>query len=95
MAELDLNEIRSRVDAIDEQLVSVLAARTQVIGEVVAFKRAQGGAIVDRAREEAMLLRIQTVAEAKGLDPRIAREVLRSVIDAFTLLEIEHLGDDS
>lgn len=41
-----------------------------------------------------MLEGIEQIAAAEGLDPRIARQVLRSVIDAFTLLEVEELGPD-
>jgi chorismate mutase len=95
MAELDLTEIRQRLDAIDTQLVDVLVARTQLINEVIAFKRANGMAVVDRSREDEMMERIGQLAEARGLDARIARQVLRAVIDSFTLLEVEHLGDDS
>ena len=42
-----------------------------------------------------MLERVETLATAEGLDPRITRQVLRAVIDAFTLLEVEQLGDDA
>ena len=51
-------------------------------------------AVVDRGREEEMLDRIGHLAADGGLDPRIARQVLRAVIDAFTLLEVEQLGPD-
>ena len=50
--------------------------------------------VVDRGREDDMLVRIGDLASARGLDPRIARQVLRAVIDAFTLLEVEELGRD-
>ena len=51
-------------------------------------------AVVDRDREDQILENIELVASSGGLDPRIARQVLRSVIDAFTLLEVEELGPD-
>jgi chorismate mutase len=51
--------------------------------------------VIDRPREDLMLDRIEEIASSEGLDPRIARQVLRSVIDAFTLLEVEHLGPDA
>jgi hypothetical protein len=41
-----------------------------------------------------MLEGIEQIAVSEGLDPRIARQVLRAVIDAFTLLEVEDLGPD-
>jgi chorismate mutase len=48
--------------------------------------------VVDRRREDEMLARMEGIASDGGLDPRIARQVLRAVIDAFTLMEVEQLG---
>jgi chorismate mutase len=87
-----LIEIRLRLDLVDQALVEVLNERALLIGEVIRYKRSRGMAVVDRPREDAMLAGIEQVASARGLDPRIARKVLRSVIDAFTLLEVEELG---
>ena len=91
----DLSEIRQRLDIVDRKLVEVLLERSQLIEEVIHFKRAHGMAVIDRTREDVMLGRIEETASAAGLDPRIARQVLRAVIDAFTLLEVEHLGPDT
>jgi len=91
----DLDEIRRRLDVVDRTLVRVLLERSKLIEEVIAYKRAHGMPVIDRAREDAMLDRIEEVAEDEGLDPRVARQVLRAVIDAFTLLEVEHLGPDT
>ncbi len=51
-------------------------------------------AVVDRAREDRMLARIADLAKEEGLDPRVAQQVLRTIIDGFTLLEVEELGPD-
>jgi chorismate mutase len=91
---LDLGRIRAELDAVDRRLVEVLADRSRLIEEVIAFKRERSMGVVDRRREDEMLARIEEVATSSGLDPRIARNVLRAVIDAFTLLEVEHLGAD-
>ncbi|MGH9018225.1 MAG: chorismate mutase [Acidimicrobiales bacterium] len=91
----DLDAIRARLDILDRRLVAVLAERAELIGDVIHYKRAHRMKIVDRPREEAMLERIGLIAGEGGLDPRIARQVLRAVIDAFTLLEVEQLGPDS
>jgi chorismate mutase len=90
----DLAAIRDRLDVVDRRLVDVLAERARLIAEVIAFKRAHGMRVVDRDREEQMLEHIGSIAGESGLDPRIARQVLRAVIDAFTLLEVEQLGPD-
>ena len=91
----DLEMIRDRLDIVDRRLVDVLAERSRLITEVVRYKRAHSMKVVDRDREERMLLKIGAIAAGGDLDPRIARQVLRSVIDAFTLLEVEQLGPDS
>ncbi len=92
---LDLRSIRDRLDLVDRRLVDVLGERARLISEVIGFKRAHAMKVVDRAREDEMLERIGAIAAGGDLDPRIARQVLRSVIDAFTLLEVEQLGPDS
>ena len=91
----DLHAIRDRLDVVDRRLVDVLTERAALISEVIRFKRAHGMKVVDRVREEEMLDKIGGIAGAGGLDPRIARQVLRAVIDAFTLLEVEQLGPDA
>jgi isochorismate pyruvate lyase len=89
-----LSGIRERLDDVDVRLIGILTERQALIKEVIDFKRARGMGVVDRSREDAMLARIGAIASDRGLDPRIARQVLRAVIDAFTLLEVEHLGTD-
>jgi chorismate mutase len=89
-----LQDSRRELDALDMSLVQVLARRSHVILDVIRYKRANSMAVVDRDREDEMLASIELVAKSEGLDPRIARQVLRSVIDAFTLLEVEELGPD-
>jgi chorismate mutase len=90
----DLADVRGRLDALDGQLAQILIERGRLIREVIEFKRAHGVGVVDRRREDEMLLRIEALASDGGLDPRVARQVLRAVIDAFTLMEVEQLGGD-
>jgi chorismate mutase len=90
----DLAEIRERLDELDRRLVELLSERGHIIGQVIEFKRVHGMSVVDREREGAMFTRIEGLASGYGLDPRIARRVLRAVIDAFTLVEAEQLGDN-
>jgi chorismate mutase len=91
---LDLGEIRGRIDGVDRRLVSLLAERAALVQEVVHYKRAHHMPVVDRAREDVMLARIADIAKDEGLDPRVAQHVLRTIIDGFTLLEVEELGPE-
>jgi chorismate mutase len=89
-----LRDLRDRIDRLDEDLVATLAARARAVEEVVLFKQVHDLRVVDRGREDAMIERIGDVATQAGLDARVARQVLRAIIDAFTLLEVEQLGRD-
>jgi chorismate mutase len=90
----DLSAIRTGIDEVDRRLVALLAERQRLVGEVVRFKRARHMAVVDRGREDRMLAAIAVTAIEAGLDPRVAQQVLRTIIDGFTLLEVEELGPD-
>jgi chorismate mutase len=90
----ELAGIRDRIDKVDRQLVALLAEREALVQEVVHFKRANHMAVVDRDREDRMLAKIADIARQEGLDPRVAQNVLRTIIDGFTLLEVEELGPD-
>jgi chorismate mutase len=90
----DLDDIRRRIDELDAGLVKLLAERARLVEDVVHYKRQHHMAVVDRAREDQMLERIATLAKDEGLDPRVAQQVLRTIIDGFTLLEVEELGPD-
>jgi isochorismate pyruvate lyase len=91
----DLAAIRDQIDVLDRRLVALLAERGRLVGGVVRYKRAHRMAVVDRGREDEMLARIAEVAKEEGLDPRVAQQVLRTIIDGFTLLEVEELGPDT
>ena len=91
----DLATIRDQIDVLDRRLVRLLAERGRLVGGVVRYKRAHHMAVVDRGREDQMLARIAEVAKEEGLDPRVAQQVLRTIIDGFTLLEVEELGPDT
>ena len=90
----DLDQIRRQIDDVDRRLVALLAERARLVDGVVHYKRAHHMPVVDRGREDRMLARIADVAKEAGVDPRVAQQVLRTIIDGFTLLEVEELGPD-
>jgi chorismate mutase len=91
---LDLGAIRQQIDDVDRRLVRLLAERARLVEGVVHYKRAHHMGVVDRGREDEMLARIALLAKDEGVDPRVAQQVLRTIIDGFTLLEVEELGPD-
>ena len=91
----DLDQSRRQIDDVDRRLIALLAERARLVDGVVHYKRAHHMPVVDRGREDLMLARIADVAKDAGVDPRVAQQVLRTIIDGFTLLEVEELGPDA
>lgn len=96
MGDLDfqsvLGDLRSELDALDRRLVLLLKERADVIARVIERKSAAGLGPVDIDRERAMLAAIEAQAEEVGLDPKVAAQILRAIIEAFTELETRQLG---
>jgi chorismate mutase len=83
---------RREIDEIDAELVRLLARRAEHVAAVARFKEQHGLAVTDTGREQRMLARITELASAEGLDPGIARAVLRTVIAEFTGVQHVELG---
>lgn len=83
---------RQAIDDIDAELVRLLARRARHVAEVARYKEAHHLAVTDTGREQRMLTRITALAEAEGLDPGIARAVLRTIIAEFTGVQHVELG---
>jgi chorismate mutase len=87
-----LDAARGAIDAIDAELIRLLARRAEYVVAVAQYKEQHGLAVTDTGREQRMLARITELAEAEGLDPGIARAVLRTIIAEFTGVQHVALG---
>ena len=59
---LDLNVLRQEIDRIDTELVALFTARMQVSAAVAEYKRRTGKAVIDPAREAALLDRVAALS---------------------------------
>ncbi len=50
---MDLNEIRDRIDEVDDQLISLFCERMKLSNEVAGYKREKGIPVIDMERERA------------------------------------------
>jgi len=81
-SEDDLRALRSRIDAVDQALVRLLAERLAVVREIAQQKLSEGrAAITDPAREEEIIARWTRAAEEHDLPVACARAVLREVLE--------------
>ncbi|MBM4397590.1 MAG: prephenate dehydrogenase/arogenate dehydrogenase family protein [Deltaproteobacteria bacterium] len=76
----DLDEVRARISAIDDEVVRLAAERLALVARVAQAKRAAGAPIRDRAREREVLARARDVAARFGLPPRVAESIVGALI---------------
>lgn len=81
--EVDLQEIRRRIDALDAQLVQLLCDRMQLSAEVAAYKKAQGMAVLDRTRELEILQNREVQAGEFGAQVREIYEKIFEMSRAY------------
>ena len=77
---MTLEDLRAAIDAIDAELVALLARRRGVVAEMAAHKRAAGLAPLDAAREAELAERWAELARALGMPAEVARTVLEAVL---------------
>jgi chorismate mutase/prephenate dehydrogenase len=81
-SQMNLDELRSELTALDAEILALVARRQALSGEVAAVKRATGLATRDFAREREVILRGRTAAERLGLEPDLAESLLRQLIQS-------------
>jgi chorismate mutase/prephenate dehydrogenase len=77
---LDLAQLRAQIDAVDREVLELLAKRMRIVAEVARYKRAQQVEIRDFERERQVLDARRALAERLGLDPEPIESVYRQVM---------------
>lgn len=72
--------LRQDIDAIDAQIVSLLADRQHVVRHVAALKKTHNLPVYHPAREEDLISRRRQQAKDTGLDPDFIEEIYRTII---------------
>ncbi len=78
---MDLSTLRDRIDAVDRQIIALLAERLRIVEEVAFAKLDSASPFRDREREERLLLRLREHAIAAGLDAHQIEAIYRVVMD--------------
>lgn len=81
-----LDELRRRIDALDEELVRLLSARAQCALEIGRVKKQAGMEVYQPAREAEVLAHVQHV-NGGPLDHGAIRRLFERVIDEARRLE--------
>lgn len=89
---LDLDEIRAKLDSLNEQFLDFLSARLKLVDQVAEFKKANGKEIRDKERESALLRKIALGAKSRNIPVGYAMLVFRAIIEGAVSIEKVRLG---
>jgi len=77
-----LSELRAELDSVDADLIAAIAKRQALVAEIGRWKHAQGKQLRDFQREREVIAHVRARATAAGLDPDIAEQVLKLLIES-------------
>ena len=77
---MTLEELRKRLDQLDQQLLQIIAERQATSREIARVKQATGAPTRDYRRERDVLLAARSYAESIGVSADMAESVMRQLI---------------
>lgn len=86
---MDLKDLRKRLTEVDQQLLELIAERQSIVDEVGEFKRAEGRATRDFAREKEVIDGARSRAKELSLAPDLAEQIMTMLITS-SLTKQEH-----
>ena len=90
---MELNELRTQIDQIDEELVDLFKKRMNVSAAVAEYKRQTGMNVLDTSRERALL---NKVSELSGEEyEEYTRTLYSTILDLSRSYQHRKMGDTS
>lgn len=90
-----MQDLRVQIDLLDAQIVAKLAERAGYIDRAVVLKQLEQLPARIEDRVEQVVDRVRARAEAEGLDPALAEDLWRRIIEWSIAREEQVLGPDS
>ncbi len=87
-----IGRLREQIDAIDQQLVGLLAERRRVVEQITQVKHQQDLPTFHPAREEDLISARRAEAVAAGLDPDYVEDLFRGVLRQSRVGQLQTLG---
>lgn len=77
---MNLDELRKKLSAVDRQLVSLIADRQRIVGDIGRDKLSSGRPTRDYEREKTVLGNARRQAVAQDVDPGLVEEIMTALI---------------
>lgn len=82
-----LEEVRSNIDRIDNEIIKLIAERTNYVMQASSFKKNENG-VKDPKRVEAVIQKVREKAAEYGADPNMVEVLYREMISRFVSMEM-------
>ena len=89
MSKQKLNNIRKKIDKLDQKLLNLIKQRTDLVEEVIKTKKFKKQ-IVDKKRIKKVLNNIKKLSKKKKIDIRITKKIWKSMINSY--IEYERIN---
>ena len=83
-----IEDLRSRVDEVDRELIRILNERARIVQEIVAIKAEAGKPLFDPRREEEILQKVAEQNEGPIYDTSM-REIFELILHRIRDLEVQ------
>ncbi len=83
-----IEDLRSRVDEVDRELIRILNERARIVQEIVAIKAEAGKPLFDPRREEEILQKVAAQNEGPIYDTSM-REIFELILHRIRDLEVQ------
>jgi chorismate mutase len=85
-----LGELRSQIEALDRELVSLIGQRRDLAIEIGRTKQALGLPVMDPQQEAKVVRRAAEIARELGVDEELTRDVIWRIIAAARAVQEGH-----
>lgn len=87
-----INELRAKIDQIDESLVKLLAERQAVVERIIAIKKQSNMPARVQSRVDHVLDHVRALAVNYRLDPALAETIWTEMVEWFIAHEERELA---
>lgn len=85
-----LEEVRSNIDRIDNEIIKLIAERTDYVKQASSFKKDEDGVKAPK-RVEAVIQKVREKAAEYGADSDMVEVLYREMISRFISMEMDEL----
>jgi|TARA_B110000116_G_C16579255_1_gene465531 chorismate mutase len=83
---LKLNILRKRLDIIDNQLLTIIKKRSEIVKKVLSLKEYKKE-IIDKKRIDTILKKIKKESLKRNVDPKITNRIWKNMIWSYINFE--------